>query len=64
MAQNLGVAAEQHDEFIALIEAGDDTSIARLAVAHWELSRNQIEMYVTPAGLDIPLDIATATRHA
>lgn len=64
MAQDLNVAAEQHDEFIALIEARDDQSIARLAVAHWELSRNQIEMYVTPAGLDIPLDIATAARHA
>ncbi|MCP4316552.1 MAG: GntR family transcriptional regulator [Hyphomicrobiales bacterium] len=64
MAENLNVAAEQHDEFIALIEAGDDRSIARLAVEHWELSRNQIELFVTPAGLDIPLDIASPARQA
>ena len=64
MAENLSVAAEQHDQFIALIEAGDDKSIARLAVEHWELSRNQIEIYVTPAALDVPLDIAAGMRQA
>ncbi|MDA4846350.1 GntR family transcriptional regulator [Hoeflea poritis] len=60
MAENLNTAAEQHDRFIALIEAGDAEAVARLAVDHWELSRNQIEIYVTPAGLDIPLDVARA----
>ncbi|WP_419907498.1 GntR family transcriptional regulator [Hoeflea sp.] len=60
MAENLTIAAEQHDRFIALIEAGDAEGAAQLSVAHWELSRNQIEIYVTPAGLDVPLDVARA----
>ena len=48
-------AADQHDQFIALIEAGDDEAAADLAVAHWELSRAQIESFVTPISMTIPL---------
>lgn len=48
-------AAEQHDEFIALIKAGDADAAAALAIAHWELSRAEIESFVTPQGMDIPL---------
>lgn len=49
------VAADQHDDFIALIEAGDADAAADLAVAHWELSRAQIESFVTPDSISIPL---------
>ncbi|MBU6266755.1 MAG: GntR family transcriptional regulator [Sphingomonadales bacterium] len=53
-------AADQHDAFIALIEAGDAAGAAAMAVAHWELSRAQIENFVTPAGIDLPLGQAPA----
>lgn len=49
------IAADQHDQFIALIEAGDADAAADLAVAHWELSRAQIESFVTPDSIQIPL---------
>ena len=49
------VAADQHDQFIGLIEAGDADRLADLAIAHWELSRAQLENFVNPASLDIPL---------
>jgi DNA-binding GntR family transcriptional regulator len=48
-------AADQHDAFIALIEAGDAEASADLAVAHWELSRAQIESFVAPESMNIPL---------
>jgi len=48
-------AADQHDEFITLIEAGDSDAAAALAIAHWELSRAEIESFVTPIGMEIPL---------
>ncbi len=48
-------AADQHDVFIELIENGDADAAADLAVAHWELSRMQIESFVTPEGMQIPL---------
>ena len=48
-------AADQHDQFIALIEKGDADGAANLAVAHWELSRLQIESFVTPEAIQVPL---------
>ncbi|WP_170775588.1 GntR family transcriptional regulator [Ruegeria lacuscaerulensis] len=55
MAENLSVASSQHDAIIAAIEAGDEAAAAQLAIDHWNLSRDQIELFVTPAGLDVPL---------
>lgn len=55
LADQRAEAADQHDRLIALIEAGDPDGAADLAVAHWELSRAEIESFVTPAGMQIPL---------
>jgi DNA-binding GntR family transcriptional regulator len=55
LAQQRELAADQHDQFIALIEAGDAEAAAALAVAHWELSRAQIESFVTPESITVPL---------
>ncbi len=55
MADQRATAADQHDEFIALIEAGDADACADLAVSHWELSRQQIERFVTPGSIFAPL---------
>lgn len=55
LSEQRTVAADQHDQFIALIEAGDADAAAALAIAHWELSRAEIESFVTPAGMQIPL---------
>lgn len=58
LAAQRAAAADQHDGFIALIEAGDADGAAALAVAHWELSRAAIESFVAPASLDVPLGAA------
>lgn len=55
LAQQRELAADQHDQFIDLIEAGDADGAAGLAVAHWELSRAQIESFVTPESITFPL---------
>ena len=55
LARQRELAADQHDEFIALIEAGDADAAADLAVSHWELSRAQIESFVTPESIHFPL---------
>ena len=49
------IAADQHDQFIAMIEAGDAEQAATLAISHWELSRVEIESFVTPTALAEPL---------
>jgi len=55
LADQRSVAIDQHDQFIALIEAGDAEGCADLAIAHWELSRAQIESFVTPGSIIVPL---------
>ncbi|MDC0659925.1 GntR family transcriptional regulator [Leisingera sp. SS27] len=55
MAENLDEASTQHDAIIAAIEAGDEAAAGQLATDHWNLSRDQIELFVMPAGLDLPL---------
>lgn len=55
MAENLDEASSQHDTIIAAIEAGDEAAAGQLAIEHWNLSRDQIELFVMPAGLDVPL---------
>ena len=54
-ARTLDTASQQHDAIIAAIEAGDEDGAAALADAHWNLSRHNIEHFVMPAGLDVPL---------
>ena len=55
MGESLELACAQHDAIIAAIKARDAAAAGQLAADHWALSRDQIEMFVTPAGLDLPL---------
>ncbi len=57
----LADAAHQHDAMIAAIEERNVTEAARLAQAHWALSRHEIERFVMPDGLDAPLGTALKT---
>lgn len=63
LAEERALAADQHDQFIALIEVGDPDGAADLAVAHWELSRAQIESFVTPESIHIPLGRAPGEQY-
>lgn len=54
-AEQRSVAADHHDAFITLIEAGDADAAAELAIEHWELSRAAIGRFVAPAGMQVPL---------
>ncbi|MEM6694571.1 MAG: GntR family transcriptional regulator [Pseudomonadota bacterium] len=62
MAENLAEARRQHDAIIAAIEARDAAEASALAIAHWNLSRHQIERFVLPQGLDLPLGQAAQQR--
>ena len=56
LAASRAEAADQHDRFIALIEAGDADGAEALALAHWELSRAEMERFIAPAPMQMPLD--------
>lgn len=57
-AQSLDTASQQHDAIIAAIEDRDADAAADLAIQHWSLSRHNIQAFVMPQGLDLPLGTA------
>lgn len=63
MSKVQAIAADHHEQFIELIEAGKADAAAELAVAHWELSRSQMEKFVTPESIDIPLGTMPADKQ-
>ncbi len=64
MAGNLSLASQQHDAIIEAIEARDDSAAAQLAVDHWNLSRDQIELFVMPEALDVAMGAPPRTKPA
>ena len=53
--RRIGEAADHHDRFIGIIEAGDEEEAVALTLEHWALSRDHMEMFVRPDPL--PLDV-------
>ncbi|MES0863127.1 GntR family transcriptional regulator [Ruegeria sp. SCPT10] len=64
MTENLAEASTQHDAIIAAIEANDEAAAAQLAEEHWNLSRDQIELFVMPDALDVPLGLSPLSKPA
>jgi DNA-binding GntR family transcriptional regulator len=58
MSNRLKLAIEHHDGFINAIAAHDENAVVDLVFEHWELSRENMEMFIAPAGLkaDTPVD--------
>ena len=53
MRQRIHEAADHHDQFIEVIEAGDEEAAVALNLDHWALSRDHMEMFVRPDPLPI-----------
>jgi len=51
MENRLRVAVEHHDAFIAAIANHDEDSVVDLVFDHWELSRENMEMFIVPREL-------------
>ncbi|WFU12415.1 GntR family transcriptional regulator (plasmid) [Rhizobium sp. CB3090] len=51
MTRRLQVAVEHHDNFIEALGAHDEDSVVDLVFEHWELSRENMEMFIAPQGL-------------
>ena len=51
MKKRLKLAVKHHDEFIASIAAHNEDAVVDLVFQHWELSRENIEMFIAPEGL-------------
>ena len=51
MRLRLKTAVDHHDGFIAAIEAHDENAVVDLVFEHWELSRENIGMFIAPQGM-------------
>ncbi|TNC48593.1 GntR family transcriptional regulator [Rubellimicrobium rubrum] len=51
-AEQQSIAADQHDAMIEAIEACDPKASSDLAIAHWELSREQMQQFVGAPALN------------
>lgn len=51
MRQRIQSAVDHHDGFIAAIAAHDEDSVVDLVFEHWELSRENMEMFIAPEGI-------------
>jgi DNA-binding GntR family transcriptional regulator len=55
MEQRLELSAEHHDAFIVAIENRDESAVVDLVFEHWELSRENMEMFIAPHGMSADL---------
>jgi DNA-binding GntR family transcriptional regulator len=51
MKKRLKLAVKHHDGFIASIAAHNEDAVVDLVFQHWELSRENMEMFIAPEGL-------------
>lgn len=65
MRRRLQLAVEHHDSFIAAIAAHDENTVVDLVFEHWELSRENMEVFIAPEGMkaDALVDIPAASME-
>ncbi len=51
MERRLQLAANHHDAMIAALENRDENAMVALINEHWDLSRQNMELFITPQGL-------------
>lgn len=51
MKRRLQLSVEHHDGFIDALAAHDEDAVVDLVFEHWELSRENMEMFIAPQGL-------------
>ncbi|UCI29729.1 GntR family transcriptional regulator [Mesorhizobium sp. B4-1-4] len=51
MRKRLRIAVEHHDCFISAISGHDEDAVVDLVFEHWELSRENMEMFIAPQGM-------------
>ena len=56
--QRIRMACDQHDEMITAIERQEPTRAVDLALAHWDLSRDRLEQFVSPDPLPLEAGIS------
>lgn len=51
-------ACQHHDQFIEIFASHDEEAAVELTLAHWELSRKQMDEFIRPDPLAVDIDMA------
>jgi DNA-binding GntR family transcriptional regulator len=62
MRARLQTAIDHHDGFISAIGAKDEDTVVDLVFEHWELSRENMEMFIAPQRMKADLPVETPSR--
>jgi DNA-binding GntR family transcriptional regulator len=62
MHKRLQMAVAHHDGFVAAIGARDEDAVVDLVFEHWELSRENMEMFIAPQALKADALVMTPTQ--
>ncbi|ABC94289.1 probable transcriptional regulator protein, GntR family (plasmid) [Rhizobium etli CFN 42] len=63
MRRRLQLAVDHHDGFIAALDAHDEDAVVDLVFEHWELSRENMEMFIAPQGLKADAFVGGPATH-
>ncbi|MCJ9690789.1 GntR family transcriptional regulator [Rhizobium sp. PRIMUS64] len=63
MKRRLQVAVGHHDGFIDALGAHDENAVVDLVFEHWELSRENMEMFIAPQGLKADAFLGGPATH-
>jgi DNA-binding GntR family transcriptional regulator len=63
-AARVDSAIAQHDAMIEAIATGDADGVVALTIAHWQLSRDRLERFVTPDPLPLDPTVSKDKSHA
>ncbi|MBB4275668.1 MULTISPECIES: GntR family transcriptional regulator [Rhizobium] len=64
MKRRLQLAVEHHDSFIEALSIHDEDAVVDLVFEHWELSRENMEMFIAPHGLKADALIGAPTTQS
>ncbi|ARQ61780.1 UNVERIFIED_ORG: DNA-binding GntR family transcriptional regulator [Rhizobium etli] len=63
MRRRLQLAVDHHDGFISALGAHDEDAVVDLVFEHWELSRENMEMFIAPQGLKADAFVGGPATH-
>lgn len=64
MKRRLHLAVDHHDSFIKALSAHDEDAVVELVFEHWELSRENMELFIAPRGMKSDAQLGAPAKQS
>lgn len=64
MKRRLHLAVDHHDGFIKALSAHDEDAVVELVFEHWELSRENMELFIAPRGMKSDAQLGAPAKQS